>query len=82
MIFFVLLLQKQERDIGQFNTPVKKPWPFYTPQKIVLRKAEAYIAVAIRRPVVVAIGATKVPGVVVPTAAAYHAVGPVPSLYI
>jgi len=67
---------------GQFNTPVKKPWPFYIRQKIVLAKAEANVVVAIGGPVVVAISTTKVPGVVVPTAAAYHAIGTaaVPSL--
>jgi hypothetical protein len=67
-------LQEQERDVGQFNTPVKKPQPFYTRQKIVLAEAEANV--------VVAIGTTQVPGIVVPTAAADHAVGAavVPSL--
>jgi hypothetical protein len=82
--FLCAYMQEQERDIGQFNTPVKQPQPFYSRQKIVLAKAEACVVVAIGGPVVVAIGAAQVHGVVVPTAAAQHAVGAavVPSLWI
>lgn len=75
VLFFVLLMQKQETDIGQFNAPVKQPWPSYIRQEIVLGKAEAQIVVAFGGVVVVAIGTADVGCIIVPTAAPYHAIG-------
>jgi hypothetical protein len=69
-LFFFCHIEKQYRQefargIGSIRFPLNSR----------MHAPEAYVVVAVRWRVVVAIGATRVVGIVVPTAAANHAVG-------